>query len=432
MRVVAVSSSLIVFALLGCGGGSASDESSGGSPSMSGAGSANAGNAAAGSHSSAGSSASAGSDSAAGGRASGGASAGSGAVGGAQSHGGTSSAAGGPSGNVGNWQNATGNLANMASECGNLGLVSAQPGTNMVVAGVAKKGLWSTVDGGATWTALGTGVGSAVITNRISTIVWDPDHPGTFWESGIYNGGGVYKTTDNGVTFTQLGNATHNDSLSVDLGDPNRQTMLAGAHETERKLFLSTDGGSMWTDIGAALPVNSGYCTSTLVLDAMTFLVGCSGPASATGIYRSANAGGSWTRVGMRGVSPQPLLASSTDLYWADSQGGVQKSSDRGLTFTQVADGNTAPFVTAPTTLAHLPDGRIVTIGKDHLQASADGGKAWAALGDPLPFTGGGYDGAAGVTYSQTSKKFFIWRWTCADMVASNAIMSLAFDYETQ
>jgi len=320
----------------------------------------------------------------------------------------------------------------MASECGNLGLVSAQPDTNVVIAGVAQKGLWSTTDGGTTWTHLGSGAGSATITNRISAIVWDPDHPGTFWESGIYNGGGIYKTTDNGVTFKQVGDVWHNDSVSVDLTDPNRQTMLAGAHETERKLWLSTNGGAMWTDIGASLPVGSGYCTSTLVLDSKNFLVGCGGNGSVTGIYRSTNAGGSWTRLTNRSVSHQPYVASATDIYWSDSAGGVDKSTDHGASFTQIADGNVAAWTVGTTTLAHLPDGRLVVVGKDHLQISADAGKTWAPLGPALPYQGGGFDGASGVTYSVKAKAFFIWRWNCTNSVADNAIMSLPFDYQAK
>ena len=113
-----------------------------------------------------------------------------------------------------------GELGEHGIRCGNLGLVSANPCSTMVIAGVAKAGLWGTEDGGKTWRKLGSGAGSAVITNRISGVVYDPAHPGTFWELGIYNGGGVYKTTNNGATFEQLGDVTHTDSISVDFSDP--------------------------------------------------------------------------------------------------------------------------------------------------------------------------------------------------------------------
>ena len=178
------------------------------------------------------------------------------------------------------WVNATGNLANMASECGNLGLVSANPCSAMVIAGVAKAGLWGTEDAGKTWRKLGSGAGSAVITNRISSVVYDPAHPGTFWESGIYNGGGVYKTTNNGVTFEQLGDVTHTDSVSIDFSDPERKTLLAGPHEATSKLFRSTDAGKTWTDIGKMLPASAGYCTASQVLSATNLLVGCAAAAS--------------------------------------------------------------------------------------------------------------------------------------------------------
>ena len=91
-------------------------------------------------------------------------------------------------------------------------------------------------------------------------MVYDPEHPGTFWESGIYNGGGVYKTSDNGKTFEQLGDLTHTDSVSVDFSDPQRKTLLAGPHEMNSKLYRSTDGGRTWKDIGASLPSSAGYC----------------------------------------------------------------------------------------------------------------------------------------------------------------------------
>src|SRR6266436_5405181 len=99
------------------------------------------------------------------------------------------------------WVNVTGNLAEMPSECGNLCLLSAVPGQDRIIAGIAKRGLWQTVDGGASWQALGQGPGSDTIVNRPSRILYDPIDPRTFWESGIYNSSGVYHTTNGGETF---------------------------------------------------------------------------------------------------------------------------------------------------------------------------------------------------------------------------------------
>jgi hypothetical protein len=325
------------------------------------------------------------------------------------------------------WVNATGNLAGMASECGNLGFVSANPCSNMVIAGVAKAGLWATENGGQSWTKLGSGAGSAEITNRIAVIVYDPDHEGTFWESGIYNGGGVYKTTDNGQTFQQLGDATHNDSVSIDFTDPDRKTLLAGSHEQTSKLFRSTDGGQTWNDIGAGLPASAGYCVATLVLSATNLLVGC----TTGGVYHSSD-GSSWTSIGSKGVIPQPLLGGDGTIYWPGNSGGMNVSTDQGQHFTETVDGSVAPWITGPMQPAELPDGRVVTIGKDHLLISSDKGATWNPIGEPLPYPGGGYDGARGLAYSARTKTFYIWRWDCNTSVPSNAVMSAGFDYETQ
>jgi hypothetical protein len=322
------------------------------------------------------------------------------------------------------WVNATGNLAKMASECGNLGLVSAQPCSNRVIAGVAQKGLWETVDGGKTWAPMGQGAGSDKITNRISAIVYDPKDPKTFWESGIYNGGGVYKTTDSGETFKQLGDVTHCDSVSVDFSDPGRMTLLAGGHETNTKLNLSTDGGMTWKNVAAGLP--NGYCTATLVLGAADLLVAC-----ASSIVHG-DTGAKWDPVpGSTGGVFQPLLAKDGTIYWPVNNGGVSKSEDGGKSFASVATADEAPGILAPAQFAELPDGRVVINGKDHLLASADKGKTWLPIGEALPFPGGGFEGAHGVAYSAQTKTFFIWRWDCMNVVPDNAIMSMGFDWET-
>src|SRR4051812_41459592 len=108
------------------------------------------------------------------------------------------------------WVDVTGNLAGMPSECGNLSLMSVVPGQDKIIAGVAKRGLWQTTNGGGTWTALGQDARSTPIVNRPSWIVYDPTNANVFWESGIYNSFGIYHISDAGRVFRSLGNAKHN------------------------------------------------------------------------------------------------------------------------------------------------------------------------------------------------------------------------------
>jgi hypothetical protein len=366
------------------------------------------------------------------GQATGGADAGASSGGGSAGSGDSSSGGrGGASGGVGGivipvgetppaeWVNITGTLAGMASECGNLGRVASHPYRDQLIVGVALKGLFGSDDGGASWQPLGTG--GATITNRISWLTYDPTSADIFWESGIYNAGGVYKTVDGGATFTQVGDVTHCDSVSVDFSDSARKTLLAGSHEQARKLFRSTDGGATWQDIGMKLPAASGFCTTSLILNSTTMLVGCGGwYGGDPGIYRSTDGGESFQPVSSVGVAGQPLLASDGTIYWGGHQaGGLYKSTDQGMSFMPVRAPNEARSVEP----IELPDGRIVTVGPSTLIASSNQGATWEPLLDPLPFT------PFGVSYSPYRNAFYIWQWDCGMVVMDDAIARYGYDY---
>jgi hypothetical protein len=324
------------------------------------------------------------------------------------------------------WTNATGNLANMPSECGNLTLVSAKPGSDMVIAGVALHGLFATHDGGSSWSSLGSGEGSDQIINRPSVIIYDPDHAETFWESGIYNGGGVYRTTDSGTTFKQLGTIFHIDILSIDFTDPERKTLLAGGHEHRQLINRSTDGGENWENVGLNLPSEANYSSAPMALDGQTHLVGCCGNSDGVcGIWRTTNGGADWAQVSDLPATLAPLRASDGALYWSlDSKRGIGASSDQGETWTQ-ADGPGDGRITAPP--IELPDGRLVTVGSDHLLISSDRAKSWKYLAQRLPYDA---NQAKGVTYSAQTKTLFVWNWDCGMVVLPDAIMSAPFDYQ--
>jgi hypothetical protein len=320
------------------------------------------------------------------------------------------------------WVNVTSNLAGMASECGNLTMVSAKPKSNLVIAGVARHGLYGSTDGGHTWSALGSGAGSAMIINRPSSVVYDPVHADVFWESGIYNGGGVYQTLDNGVTFKQLGTITHIDLVSIDFTDARRQTLLAGGHEQKQTLYRSTDGGGNWTNVGTNLPAGSHFSSAPLVLDGHTHLVGCCGWGSGTcGIWGTTNGGSSWTQASPLSATDAPLLASSGAIYWSIIwNGGMAKSTDQGRTWAQTVMGTVSTGQPI-----ELPDARLAAVGTDHIVVSKDA-VAWTPVGDKFPYT------PAGAVYSAQTKTFFIWRNDCNNVVLPDAIMSEGFDYLTQ
>jgi len=318
------------------------------------------------------------------------------------------------------WTNVTGNLAGMASECGNTPYLASHPSYDLLITSVAKQGLWASDDGAATWHQLWTSAGSNQITNRGSSLVFDPEHPDTFWESGIYNGPGVYRTNDNGATFVALGDVHHLDSVSVDLTDPKRLTLLAGGHEQKQMVYRSTDGGSTWTNVGMNLPAATNFCTNVLVLDKNVHLVGCSGYGGGTdGVFRTTDGGKTWNAASTFPAAALPLRASDGTLYWSlIYDRGLIKSTDDGRTWTKTIDAGTLKTGRP----LELPDGRIVAVGPKTLMISPDQGASFMPLGEDLPFA------PNSLTYSPFRKAFYIEQFDCGDKVVAHAISRLGFD----
>jgi photosystem II stability/assembly factor-like uncharacterized protein len=319
------------------------------------------------------------------------------------------------------WTNVTANLAGMPSECGNTSYLGSHPGHDMLVTVVAKHGLWASTDGGTSWHQLWQAAGATQITNRGTSMVFDPEHADTFWESGIYNGAGVYRTTDNGTTFTALGDSHHIDSVSVDLTDPMRLTLLAGGHEQKQTLYRSADGGATWTNVGKNLPAGTNFCTNALVLDKNIHLVGCSGYAGGTdGVFRTLDGGKTWAPTSTASAAALPLWASDGTIYWSlIYDRGLIKSTDQGRTWTQTTQYG--PLKTGHP--IELPDGRIVAPGPKTLMVSADKGATWKPLGAALPFT------PNTISYSPYRNAFFIEQFDCKNAVVANAISRYGYDY---
>jgi hypothetical protein len=325
------------------------------------------------------------------------------------------------------WVNATGNLAGTPSGCVTLGKVLAKPCSQRIVAGVEGDGLFASDDAGKSWQALGTGAGSAAITNSVTNIVFDPAHPEVSWETGIRGNGGLYGSSDNGATYLELGKLTFTQTVSVDFGDPARSTLVTGTHGMQQQVFHSGDGGKTWDNIGLNLPADGYNAETPLVLDSHTFLIGGNrGGGTESGIYRTTDAGATWKPMGSFQVNHfgVPLQASDAAIYWPlYAMGGIAKSSDLGLSWTKLAE--TSLRGVSP---IELPDASIVTIGSDHLMRSTDGGATWQPIGQPLPFQLVG--DAATLTYVAGAKTFFVSHYDCAGgSVAADAIVSAGFDY---
>lgn len=339
------------------------------------------------------------------------------------------------------WETATGNLAALRSECGVLTYLTLQPGGDRLMARVPQNGLWTSVDGGATWTQM-VAEDDIEMLGLLTSMVFDPSSSSRFWATGVYQGG-VVRTDDAGTTFQRLGDVDLVDFVSIDLTDPARTTLLAGRHES-RTLYRSTDAGATWMDVSTGLPEGSGTSAAPLALDDQTFLLGTYA-GDASGVFRTTDGGATWTRVWDGAVGSRPLVLGEAIYFLLDGGEGVISSVDNGETWDQhdgggPTGGRGLTAAGSSRSLIGLPDGRLATIGAHNLLVSDDQGDSWSAIGPTLPFI------PNDVVYSSQAERFYVWTDECdqpetteptatADSVralAEDSIMQLPFSVGPQ
>lgn len=142
---------------------------------------------------------------------------------------------------------------------------------NIFRSSMAGAGVFKSIDGGDSWTYMGLGA-----THTIPRIVIHPTDPDTVYVAASGRewtpnaDRGIYKTTDGGVTWTQIhyvDEFTGAIDLVMDPSDP--ETLYASTWERVRKkwndprteagydgsgIYKSTDGGATWQAINEGLP----------------------------------------------------------------------------------------------------------------------------------------------------------------------------------
>jgi len=155
--------------------------------------------------------------------------------------------------------------------------------------GAGSGSVWKSVNNGGTWTP----VFEKQSTFAIGEIAIAPSNPNIVWVGtgevlmarSSYAGTGVFKSTDAGKTWTNMGlhDSHHIGRVLIDPVDPNIVYVAAIGHNvstnTERGLFKTIDGGLSWTNV---LFVNDRVARSssrrTTRAPCTTAATACSGP----------------------------------------------------------------------------------------------------------------------------------------------------------
>ena len=205
------------------------------------------------------------------------------------------------------------------------------------------------------WTPLGPApIGTGTTTSgRLNTIVVDPTNTSTIYLGAAT--GGVWKTTDGGANWSPLTATQCSNAMGAIALDPsNPQTIYAGTGEENFSgdsyygcgVLKSTDGGVTWTQTGASVfaPSGPGASIGKIAIHPSTpstLLV-----ASSFGLYRSTNAGGTYTQV-LAGIATDVVIdptnanimyAANGNIFGAATN-GVYKSTNGGANWSLLAGG---------------------------------------------------------------------------------------------
>jgi photosystem II stability/assembly factor-like uncharacterized protein len=314
-----------------------------------------------------------------------------------------------------------------------------------IYAATGSGGLWKSVNHGISWQPIFDNqpvisIGDIAVAPTNPNIVWVGSGEATTSRS-TYWGDGVYKSTDAGKTWTNVGlkESHHIGRIVIDPKNPDTVYVAALGHmyseNPERGVFKTIDGGKTWTKSLDVKVGDRAIGACDIVIDPKNprvlyaaaydkerkpWTFNLAGPGS--GIYKTLDAGKTWTKVtgglpgGMLGRIGLDVWAKNPNILYANIENGnkpgmsdedrlkelragksssgmigeeVYRTDDAGKTWRKVSPekqrvgGGPGYYYMQvridPNDVNHL---YVLSVGVTH---STDGGKTWAS-----PFRFGG------------------------------------------
>lgn len=242
-----------------------------------------------------------------------------------------------------------------------------------------------------TWVSLGPSPGAYFgygnISSRIVTGTYDPNNPNVIY-IGPANGG-VWKSTDNGITWNPLTDNEVSMAMGAIVVDPTNSNIIyagtgeatySGASYYGRGLLKSTDGGVTWTNYTSGLPSSTYFSRLKIRPNSSNQLLAALG---SSGLYRTTNGGQSWTRI-LSGRVDDVVFSPSGDTAFAVGSGiGIRRSTDGGQTFatfgSNLPSGTRTHFDLSKSN-PNIMYAAVYSSGQVNIYKSTDYGINWASI----------------------------------------------------
>jgi len=282
--------------------------------------------------------------------------------------------------------------------------------------GTVGGGVFKTTDGGLNWTPMS----DKYFGGTIGAIGIAPSNPDVVYVGGgefpirgnVSHGDGMWKTTDGGKTWTNIGlNDTRQIAkVRVHPTNPDLVYVAAQGHvwgpNAERGIFKSVNGGKSWTKVlfrddstGAADlamdPTNPNILYAGLwQAHRKPWMLVSGGKGS--GMFKSVDGGDTWTEItrnaglpaglwGNIGISVSGANPRRVYAIIEANEGGVFRSDDAGATWTRVNEERKlrqrAWYYTK--IYADPKNADVVYASNVQFQVSRDGGKTWSNISTP-------------------------------------------------
>ncbi|MBI2795365.1 MAG: glycosyl hydrolase [Gemmatimonadetes bacterium] len=303
--------------------------------------------------------------------------------------------------------------AAMSGRITDLAVVERDPTT--IYAASATGGLWKSADNGITWAPVFQrerthSIGAVAVAQSRPEDVWVGTGEGTNRQSSSW-GDGVYKSTDGGRTWRNMGLGETRQVARIVVHPTNPDIVFVAAlghlwgPNAERGLYMTTDGGATWTR-PLAVDENTGVADVAIdpampeVMYAASYQrrrapFGFVGGGPGAALWKSVDGGRSWRKLsaglptgdlgrigisiyrrdpGIVYVSVEQGLRYTSSISYGKRLAGVYRSDDRGEHWRHMGDWNPRPAYSSRITVDPNDVSRIYLV---QYSVSDDSGRSF-------------------------------------------------------